>query len=1399
MKKNHLHYALYLLLVVTISSGIIHTLLGQSQYRFKNYTTEYGLPPTTNDIAQDSLGFMWFLHTYAISRFDGYTFKTYRHDPDDPLMNLGAGNLGYGRFMVDPKGDLWLNNMVRDIAQNCILHYDRKLDGFIRYQPDLKGALVEGACFDKKTPSIWLGGRKGRAVGKGLFHFNLETQATDHYLNQQPDKDVHNRSNFITGIKDYDSILLLTTHEGLWKFNKSNGKFTRPKVNARDSLFLYHSIIEGLMPVEKNQYWLVSPSGLFKLDPGFSVIQQFHFSPGFVHGDIDITKAGIIWVATQWGGFFRFDPSDNSFVNIKHVPDDPSSLPDNNLWTVSFDRDENLWATPRDGAMKMQTPELTLYNTKLNQGIAIICKIGNTLFFGKNNRKWGPGGYPAYNTFWSAPFALQDSISFQPFKYDTQPHGGLIYRQWQGKRYLWYTVWYGGVIGFPLNPLTGLPEGHPTKFLLTDPKNRNTITTDSTCAVWEDEDENLWVGSGHGLNIISPNIPYGESGSVKRYRHNPNDTNSLLVNFVRAIKREDKNNVWVATEAGVDLFDGNRFLHVFKNRERVSSMYKASDGTIFIGTQGGLYEGKKENGSYLFVRSKLITDPIAEEPAFAEDKSLRLWIVMSDGSLICYDRNQNIAPRLTEQDGLIISIRLTKAPDGIFIINNENAFSMFDPMSLQISNTKTNPVFTQLTVNNLPIVIGNRPVAPEAYASTTDITVLNKLVLDYQHNHFSVEFSAMEMTAPEKNLYRHKLDGYDKDWIETNCKSRTATYTNLDAGTYTFRVKASNHHGIWSDNERTLQVVILPPPWRTWWAYAGYLMLVAGALVVARKNIVQRERLKANLQLAKVEQEKEHIELEKAQEVDRVKTSFFTNISHEFRTPLTLIKGPVQNLLEEFADNPKVRDRLKLVERNSDLLLRLINQLLDLAKLESGSLKVEKTEGELYSFIRAIASSFESFARQKNISIEVDVSANKCSALFDKDKLETILINLINNAIKFTTANGSVTVEGHVNETAGAQGRNGSLTLKVSDTGIGIPEEQQTKIFERFHQVSEAHKEVGTGIGLALVKELVTLMGGEIGVTSEVNKGSEFKIVLPIEVTSRQTTSSWPTGQAGGQTTLVEVAPSLERMSNDEFPRLPVGQGMMNNEVDSTKPHVLVVEDNTDLRHFIIDSLGNEFNFLEAENGVQGLEKATTEIPDLIISDVMMPEMDGITMAGKIKTDIRTSHIPLILLTAKSSEDSKLSGLSSGADDYLTKPFNKNELLLKVRNGVNRQLKLRERLRAELMSTAPKVEVLSEDEKFLNSVKEKILERLSDEQLSVESLADDMGMSRVQLYRKVSGLTGISVNELIRKLRLQRAAQLLQQKWGPVSQVAYEVGFSNLSYFSKVFKEEFGTLPSEYV
>jgi len=949
--------------------------------------------------------------------------------------------------------------------------------------------------------------------------------------------------------------------------------------------------------------------------------------------------------------------------------------------------------------------------------------------------------------------------------------GSNFTRASAGRKHVWLGSWAGGAYGFRLKDNSDISWTTDIITYTHDEGNPYTIIENGSPVVVEDSlGKVLWIGGYTGLNKVYLDAAYGTEGSVEHFKHNPNDSNSISKGTVRKIVVGNGGGIWIATESGLDYLEGQKVTHVISG-EAIADLFKPNNREIFVGGSS-LYKVNTSDFNVTAIGA-------FETGMMVVDKLGNFWIGNNRG-LSRYDTISkgliNFYAELGDISGMVISKR------GIIqVTNNDNLLITIDPLSFSPSPFQVFPMLTNLWVNNLnPAIRGGDDISSDEFSISTSIVKLEVLKLDYHHNNFSVEFSAMEMTAPENNRYRHKLDGFDPDWIETDSKNRTATYTNLPAGTYTFRVKASNHHGVWSDNERTMQVIILPPPWRTWWAYTGYGLLVTGLLVWARRNIVQRERLKSNLALAKVEQEREHFELEKAKEVDRVKTSFFTNISHEFRTPLTLIKGPVADMLDEYGNDGKTNERLKLIQRNSDLLLRLINQLLDLAKLESGTLKVEKSEGEVYSFVRAIASSFESLARQKGIVLTVEVPMEDRQAWFDKDKLETILVNLVNNAIKFTPSGGTVAVSSALSLDANI------LCLTVKDTGIGIPEGQQAKIFERFHQVSEAHKEVGTGIGLALVKELVSLMGGTIKVSSEVGKGSEFIVGIPLDlVVSYQPVHR--SFSAGGPL----VASNLDEPLETSRPAT-IDNG------EPAKPHILVVEDNTDLRHFIMDSLGGEFVFLEAGDGKEGLEKATAEIPDMIISDVMMPEMDGITMAERIKADFRTCHVPLILLTAKSTEGSKLEGLKRGADDYLTKPFNKQELLLKVRNGVKRQQKLREKLRAELMSDTPKVEVISEDERFMVKVKETILNHIGDEQLSVESLAEEIGFSRVHLYRKVNGLIGMSVNELIRKLRLQRAAQLLQQEWGSVSQVAYEVGFSNLSYFSKVFKEEFGMLPSEY-
>lgn len=1351
----------------------IHLCVAQSRFHFEHFDVKSGLADNNvGQMAQDSLGYMWFQYYGGLTRFDGHTFKVYKHDPDDSLRS--ALNFVLAGLNLDQNKNVWV--MVSNHPGNprfSLVKYDRKKDGFVKHDFDLETRPLRDIVFDRTSPILWV----GMADGKGLYSVNMKTKEAINYLNQSENSEINVRRNTINNSKDEGSTLLLATGQGFWSFDKATKTFKRPACNPRDSAFLFQTPFYGILKVVDNNLWVIGgDNNLVKLGPDLSVLQKKKW-PNVPVNSLDIGEDNVFWFGTWWDGVYRFDPADDSFINIRNVPEDPHSLPDNSINSVKIDRDQNVWVSTKKGVSKLRKTAMKIVN--LDDGFlpAGIYKTKDKEFIIASKLTVEP------------PFNYHDVIMAEivpgqvaplPFKKTPISRIRTIYfNQFvQGKNKLWLSTTSNGMFGYSIDTHSGLIGSGPPVHLYPDPSSPDDVGKNSMGAILEDSEENLWVGRDV-LQKINTTIPYGTPGSTIDYKHVEADTNSINGNGIVQIFPEDEKTFWVVTDIGVDLFhrDTQIFEHVFAKREMPNNLCRASDGTLFLGTLNGLYQAIKNNGRYQFDRAPLWNR--SEVKAIQEDRLGRLWLHTAAG-IVCYDRKEKFALEFNQDDGLLHiggagASQFYETSQGV-LFTVDAGLTLFDPMSVVIDRTKTNPVLTRLEVNNKNVVVGSKTHDEDVFLIPSDIGVLNELSLDYLHNNFTLEFAAMEMTKPEKNLYRHKLEGYDQDWIETDYNSRSASYTNLPAGTYTFRVKASNHHGIWSDQERTLKVIILPAPWRTWWAYSGYSLAFVGLLILGRRNIVQRERLKGNLRLAKVEQEKEHFELEKAKEVDKMKSTFFANISHEFRTPLTLIKGPVREAMEEFGNHPKLVERMKLVERNADLVLKLINQLLDLAKLESGTLQVEKLINDLNSFVSVIVGSFSSLAYQKDITITTEVPAKRYLVRFDKDKVETILINLINNAIKFTPGGGSINVSASLNNKT-------LLVLSVSDTGIGIPLDQQDKVFERFHQVSDSHNEVGTGIGLSLVKELVALMSGSISLKSEPGKGSVFTITLPVEQL-REVTDLDPLQAAAG--TII----------SDNAHGEPV-EDTSTNGLDH-RPHVLVVEDNTDLRKFIIESLGDEFHFLEASNGKLGMERAFEFVPDLILSDVMMPEMDGITMTKKLKGDTRTSHIPLILLTAKTSDESKLSGLGTGADDYLTKPFNRNELLLKIRNRIALQTKIREKIKLELLKESPKVEVQSADEKFLLKVKENILSRLSDEQLSVESLAEEIGLSRSQLLRKITGLTGVSVNELIRTFRLQKAAQLIEQNWAPVTQVAYEVGFSNLSYFSKVFKEQYGVLPSDY-
>ncbi len=650
----------------------------------------------------------------------------------------------------------------------------------------------------------------------------------------------------------------------------------------------------------------------------------------------------------------------------------------------------------------------------------------------------------------------------------------------------------------------------------------------------------------------------------------------------------------------------------------------------------------------------------------------------------------------------------------------------------------------------------------------------------YDNDLVRFEYAAPSYNEVSQNRYQFYLEGYDtkwSDWTEETKKD----YTKVPEGDYVFRVKAKNIYQQLSQ-EDIYEFTILPPWYRTWWAYLIYLILFLGFLMAilklrSRQLKAQNEALEKLIAVRTSEVQHQanqlRIQSEQLQELDKAKSRFFANISHEFRTPLTLIKGPIEQLEQNFTERLNM-DTIKMIRRNANRLLNMVNQLLDLSKIDEGNLKIAPTEGDVFKCLRTAASSFNSHAAQRNMDYRVEIPSTVLWASFDRDKLENIIYNLLGNAFKFSRDESKITFFAEYTEYG--------LQIKVSDAGKGIPEEKLPFIFDRFYQADSSitRDSGGSGIGLSFSKNLVELMGGTITVMSEVEKGTQFIIHLPVQeiITGQnKTIESTPSGKKIPVQTLFTFTPKDQR----------------------NLPTILLVEDNNDMSHFIKEQLVRFYKVEEAFDGTTGLKKAVLNPPDLIITDLMMPRMDGIELCKELKTDIHTSHIPVIMLTAKAGMNNKLEGLETGADDYLTKPFNSRELLVRTRNLIQQRQNLRELFSNKEVSIDPKkVTVNSIDEKFLEQVLALLEANYPDSDFGVPQMQDSLAMSKTQLHRKLKALTNEAPGELLRNFRLKRAAQLLSQKADSVTQIAYRVGFNNLSYFAKCFKELYGVAPSTY-
>jgi signal transduction histidine kinase/DNA-binding response OmpR family regulator len=724
----------------------------------------------------------------------------------------------------------------------------------------------------------------------------------------------------------------------------------------------------------------------------------------------------------------------------------------------------------------------------------------------------------------------------------------------------------------------------------------------------------------------------------------------------------------------------------------------------------------------------------------------------------------------------------------------------FLPDSIQHNPHVPPVVITDVKVFDKSVFAGENAPLKNSVSGTTD------LELHFNQNFLSFEFAALNYIHPEKNQYKYKMEGLDQDWIEAGTR-RYAGYPDLKPGEYTFRVIGSNNDNVWNMGGASLEITILPPWWFTIYAYFGYVffvfILVMG-FVRLRTWQIRRDRDRLEILVGErteeIKEQKEKIESQKdlvAQqnerilELDRAKTRFFTNVSHEFRTPITLIQGPVEDLLEKARLNKKENSKLQMVSRNAQRLLTLVNQLLDIAKLESGTMRLKLREEDLLANLRTIASSFSSLAETKGIVYNRSIPRESFVTWFDPGILEKVLANLLSNAFKFTQEAGEVTFTARLILTESPE-MSDQIECMVTDQGPGIPFEDQQKIFTRFYQVEGRKTTMGTGIGLSLVKDLVQLYHGHVSVESEEGKGSTFIVQLPLGKDHLKESEYDLVGETakdiGAQSPSRAVDAGVAELSEKPVEEVK----------ESGKPIVLIVEDNSDIRSHIREHLEGNYEVLEAVNGQAGQIKAFEIIPDLMITDLMMPLMDGEELCKEIKSDERTSHIPVIMLTAKATQEAKLEGLQIGADDYIAKPFDMQELKTRIANLIEQRRKLRERYSREITLEPKDITVTSVDEEFLERAIKTVEERMADEEFDMGQFQDAMNMSHSTLFRKLQALTDQSPTVFIRNIRLKRSAQLLREHYGNVASVSYEVGFSNPSYFSKCFKELYGVSPADY-
>lgn len=1365
--KKHIATTLFLsLLSILQLTAQSHSVkkLGIEQGLSNNYVVS---------ITQDKQGFLWFATEEGLNKFDGTRFITY-YKNDLPHNNQGITGNELNRVYADSKRPIiWIATQ-RD-GLNAY-NYDEQTFTAYQHNPENPHSLITNDVTDispstQNDDGLWVstyyrgieylninngqfthynrstvpslpsnqtwtvldGGDNNLYighVGSGFSIFSLKDKSVKNFQNETGNPTSLPGNDVFCIIKDANGNIWLGTNNGLALYNAANENFITFRNNKNDKYATLCSRILSIRQLKDNRLWIASELN------------------------------GIAILNLKQGMFLS--PEELSIEYIQEG-DDSRSLSNASARCIFQDSFDNIWIGTWGGGINFISSKPPLFTTLsyspiLNNENSLNNKVASSLCMDRQGRIWIGTDGGGINVFEG-----EKRIAIYKKESGDIPSNFILASLQDSKGNLWFGSYQGGISYY---------DSRNRRFRSISLMGQSNLDVRT---IYEDAQHNIWVGYSGGIVVLNPL-------TMKIIQHYNTDNSELHSDFIRSIAQDEKGRFWIGTFGdGLGIYTPNlQKIKTFTQRDgfcsnTINQIIQDKQKRMWIGTGEGLvcFLSTDELNYKTYQRKDgLINTNIC---AITEDKKGNIWFSNNKG-ISCYVTNKGCFYNYDHSDdvpaGSFSSSCVTQSKNGQIYFGSINGVCCFNPDITMNEQPAPAAVVTEMKILGRLSNLENNDMI-------INLSKGQNVELSHAQNSFGLTFNVQNYSLVNQVEYVYMLKGLENSWYTVN-ENNSVTFRNIPPGKYEFLIKARIHNQKWPEEATSLTIRINPPLWLTWWAKLIYILVSISITYL----ILHAYKKKLDLESLYTLEKKNH---EQEQELNQERLRFYTNITHELRTPLTLILGPLEDMQKEASLPAKQAQKLSVIHQSALRLLNLINQILEFRKTETQNKKLCVSKGNIAPLIYEIGLKYKELNQNTKIDFRIQIEKEEMFLFFDKEIITIVLDNLISNAIKYTEQ-GCVTLSLHQtmrNEVAYTE-------IKVSDTGYGISAEALPHIFDRYYQESSKHQASGTGIGLALVKNLVTLHEGEIRAESIQNEGSTFYISLltdNIYPNALHADSTEPVQEEMNQNTELEYSQEAT--------------------LDTSKPILLIVEDNEEIQKYIVESFTDSFEVITANNGEEGKQQALSRIPDIVVSDIMMPVMDGITLCKQLKDDVRTSHIPIILLTAKDSLQDKEEGYEVGADSYLTKPFSASLLRSRINNLLDSRKKLVAQFQAQStpgsqIDLSEKRIVIAEalsklDNEFIEKITLLIEENLSSEKIDINYLSDKMCMSGSTLYRKMKALTGLSTNEYIRKVKMENAERLLLEGKFNISEIAYKVGMNSTGYFRQCFKEEFGLSPSDYL